>query len=100
MKEVLQTVVRTTFPKTGILRKKYVTMIEAWLNRPEIIILKGVRRSGKSTIIQQVASRIKGKALYVNFDDYRLLRHLDIKLLEELLAAYPETEYFFFDEIQ
>lgn len=100
MRDALKSVVQTSFPKTGILREKYVSMIEEWLSRPEIIIIKGVRRSGKSTILQQVASRIKGKSLYVNFDDYRLLQHLDIKLLEELLVAYPDVDYFFFDEIQ
>ncbi len=73
---------------------------EAWLSRPEIIIIKGVRRCGKSFILQQVASRLKGKAAYVNFDDYRLLPYLGLALLDEILAAYPNIEYFFFDEVQ
>ncbi len=100
MREALRAVVRTTFADIGILRQKYVARIEAWLSRPEIIIIKGVRRCGKSIILQQVASRLKEKAAYVNFDDYRLLPHLGLALLDEILAAYPDVEYFFFDEVQ
>ncbi len=100
VREAMRAVAQTAFPKTGILREKYVKHIEAWLSRPEIIIVKGVRRCGKSTILQQVASRIKGKAVYVNFDDYRLLRHLDIALLEEIVSEYSDAQLFFFDEIQ
>lgn len=100
MREAIHAVVQTAFPSTGILREKYVARIEAWLSRPEIIIVKGVRRCGKSIILQQVASRLKEKAAYVNFDDYRLLQHLDLALLDEILATYPDVNYFFFDEVQ
>ncbi|MBS3163825.1 ATP-binding protein [Candidatus Woesearchaeota archaeon] len=100
MREAIRAVAQTTFASTGILREKYVAPIEAWLSRPEIIVVKGVRRCGKSIILQQVASRLQEKAAYVNFDDYRLLMHLDLSLLDEILAAYPEVDYFFFDEVQ
>ena len=84
MRETIRAVVQTTFANTGILRQKHVARIEAWLSRPEIIIIKGVRRCGKSFILQQVASRLKGKAAYVNFDDYRLLPYLSLALLDEI----------------
>lgn len=99
MGEAIKKTVRTSFKDTGVFRSKYVKLIESWLDRPEIIIIKGVRRSGKSTILKQVASRLK-KAVYVNFDDYRLLPFLKIELLEEIVKKYPNVEYFFFDEIQ
>jgi uncharacterized protein len=100
MKEAIKIAAKTTFNDVGILRKKYVKRIEKWLSRPEIIIIKGIRRAGKTTILKQVASRLKKKAVYVNFDDYRLLPYLNITLLEEILKEHSEAEYFFFDEIQ
>ena len=90
----------TKFKKTGILRPIYVRQIEDWLDRPEIIIIKGIRRCGKSTILQQVASRTKKRSVYINFDDYRLLQDLNITLLEETIKAFPDYDYYFFDEIQ
>jgi len=100
MKEILKQVAKTTFTKMGILRKNYISKIESWLDRPEIIIIKGIRRCGKSTILQQVASRTKKKSIYINFDDYRLLQNLDVKLLESVLEVFPDADYYFFDEIQ
>jgi uncharacterized protein len=100
MKEVIQATAITKFDDLGILREHYVQLIEDWLTRPEILIIKGVRRSGKSTILKQVAARLKGKAIYVNFDDYKLLPYLSIELLEEIIKAYPDMDYYFFDEIQ
>ncbi|MBR9692872.1 ATP-binding protein [Candidatus Woesearchaeota archaeon] len=100
MQDSLRAVVQTSFSQTGILRKKYVDKIEQWLSRPEIIIIKGVRRSGKTTILQQVAARTTKKSVYVNFDDYRLIPHLSLKLLDEIIETYKDTNFFFFDEIQ
>ena len=100
MKEVIQATAITNFEDIGVLRQDYVNEIENWLKRPEIIIIKGVRRSGKSTILKQVASRLKKKAIYVNFDDYKLLPYLGIDLLEEIIKLYPDMDYYFFDEIQ
>ncbi|MFH1174367.1 MAG: ATP-binding protein [archaeon] len=99
MDETIRATAITSFKQTGIPRKKYVDQIEKWLSRPEIIIIKGVRRSGKSTILKQVAARLK-KTVYVNFDDYRLLPHLRLELLERILQTHKEAKYFFFDEIQ
>lgn len=100
MKEAIQATAITSFKDTGILRPKYVEAVEQWLDRPEIIIIKGVRRSGKSTILRQIASRLRKKSVYINFDDYRLLPHLSIKLLEEILKLFPHMDYYLFDEIQ
>jgi len=100
MKEALKSVAITKFTEKGMLRKEYLKKIESWLSRPEIIILKGIRRCGKSTILQQIASRTKKKCVYINFDDYRFLQYLDVSLLEEVLKEFPDCDYYFFDEIQ
>ncbi|MEK6927756.1 MAG: ATP-binding protein [Nanoarchaeota archaeon] len=100
MKEAIKDVAITTFHKKGILRKEYIEKIESWLSRPEIIIIKGIRRCGKSTILQQIAQRTNKKCIYINFDDYRFLQHLDISLLDEVLKEFKDYDYYFFDEIQ
>ena len=100
MKEILKEVAITKFKSKGILRTAYLKKIESWLSRPEIIIIKGIRRSGKSTILQQIAARTKKRSVYINFDDYRFLKYLNISLLEEVLKGFKEYDYYFFDEIQ
>jgi uncharacterized protein len=100
MEEIIKQVAITSFKNIGILREKYVSDIESWLKRPEIIIIKGIRRSGKSTILQQIASRTNKKSVYINFDDYRFLQYLNITLLEKVIKIFPNYDYYFFDEIQ
>ena len=100
MKETLKEVAITDFKLQGILREEYLNKIEPWLSRPEIIIIKGIRRSGKSTILQQIAARTGKKAIYINFDDYRFLKYLDIPLLEVVLKEFNDYDYYFLDEIQ
>ena len=100
MKEILKDVAITEFKSTGVLRIEYLKKIESWLPRPEIIIIKGIRRSGKSTILQQMAARTRKKSVYINFDDYRFLKYLDISLLDEVLREFKNYDYYFLDEIQ
>lgn len=100
MKNIIKQVAITKFEARGILRTKYLKKIESWLDRPEIIIIKGIRRCGKSTLLQQIASKAQKKSVYINFDDYRLLQNLNITLLEEILRIFPNYDYYFFDEIQ
>ena len=100
MKEAITNVAITKFSEKGLIRKEYLDKIEPWLSRPEIIIIKGIRRCGKSTILQQIARRTKKKCVYINFDDYRFLQYLNVSLLEEVLKEFPNYDYYFFDEIQ
>lgn len=100
MEKNLKEIAITKFEKKGILRNEYLKEIENWLDRPEIIIIKGIRRCGKSTILQQVALRSKKKSVYINFDDYRFLQNLNLNLLDTVLKTFPDYDYYFFDEIQ
>ncbi len=95
--------------QVGILREKYLTQITPFLERKEIIILKGIRRSGKSTIMKQLmAWLIKEKnatldgLLYINLEDYRLIDSLNFELLEQLLQSNKGNGrfYVFIDEVQ
>ena len=93
-------------------RKKYEDQIEKKYKTEEIIFLKGVRRSGKSTILinhiknllQQGVS--KEEILFVNLEDPRFVPYLSLELLEEIKNAYlfylnPKNKpHIFLDEIQ
>lgn len=65
-----------------------------------VIIVSGIRRCGKSTLLQQFRTK---KCYYVNFDDERLLNFQveDFqKMYELLIELYGEKDIFLFDEIQ
>ncbi|MBN1926070.1 MAG: ATP-binding protein [Prolixibacteraceae bacterium] len=66
-----------------------------------INILSGIRRSGKSTIMMQLASKVE-HYYYMNFEDPRLVNFEvnDFFKLEKLFKEYGEHGIFFFDEIQ
>jgi len=74
-----------------------------YTNSPEIVIITGIRRCGKSTLLQQIRAAQTEKDYYINFDDERLIsfkvEHFQI-LLEVLHELFGEQKTFYFDEIQ
>lgn len=94
----------------GVLREKYLTEIMPFVHRKEIIILKGIRRSGKSTIMKQIMLKlIKEKnvpienIVYINLEDYRLINELNPQFLEQVLEFRLDKNvkfYLFIDEVQ
>ena len=75
-------------------RKKYEDQIEKKYKTEEIIFLKGVRRSGKSTILINHIKNLlqqgvlKEEILFVNLEDPRFVPYLSLELLEEIKNAY------------
>lgn len=69
------------------------------LQSPNIKLLTGSRRVGKST---QAILMLRGKNFaYLNFDDNELLKNWDESLAEKILAeVYPNYEYLLLDEVQ
>jgi len=70
-------------------------------NNPFIIIISGVRRCGKSTLLKQIIAKHPG--YYLNFDDDRLITFMveDFqKLTEVFYELYGESQYYYLDEIQ
>jgi predicted AAA+ superfamily ATPase len=65
-----------------------------------ILIISGVRRCGKSTLIRQMLLHSE-KALYINFEDPRLINFMleDFSQLEKIADETGKT-YLLFDEIQ
>ena len=72
------------------------------LKLPFAIILSGIRRCGKSTLLRQVMKTTKNSH-YFNFEDPRAtgFEVNDFQKLDEIFKEeYGESDYYFFDEIQ
>src|SRR3989344_219943 len=73
-----------------------------WMHDNRVIILTGVRRCGKSTLLNQLMVQTTQWG-YVNFEDERLLdfKAQDFEMLNEvLIETYGKIKIYFFDEIQ
>ena len=72
------------------------------LRVPQALIITGVRRCGKSTLLQQLMKEQR-HCHYFNFEDQRVASFelSDFERLEEVLVEInPKAHTFFFDEIQ
>ncbi|MDD1686434.1 ATP-binding protein [Methanoregula sp.] len=72
------------------------------MNDNRVLILTGIRRCGKSTLLKQLMQGAKNYC-YINFEDERLLsfRAEDFGILDEvLIEVYGSAGTYFFDEIQ
>ncbi|MCX5977014.1 MAG: ATP-binding protein [Coprothermobacterota bacterium] len=79
---------------------------------PEIIVIKGVRRSGKSTLMLQLMNVLRGRGvspqdmLYINFEEPLFIDQPGVEILDRLYRIYRERinpqrfPYIFLDEIQ
>jgi len=93
-------------------RDFYDTTISTYLEYDEVVVIKGIRRSGKSTLmINQIKKLLQKKidiknVLFVNLEDPRFINHLTVALLEQIKEVYLEyldpdmPPYIFLDEIQ
>lgn len=96
----------------GIVRKSYLSLIYPYLERKEVLVLKGIRRSGKSTILKQLMLKLmekgidKTQILYLNLEDFNFANYLTVELLEQVIYTYKKHMphknkiFFFIDEIQ
>jgi predicted AAA+ superfamily ATPase len=75
-----------------------------YLQMPHIVVVSGLRRCGKSTLLLQIMrSLYKTPVYYFNFEDERLsdFAAADFNVLHELfMELIGESEVFFFDEVQ
>lgn len=93
-----------------IKRKKYIEQLRPFYDSDLIKIVTGIRRSGKSVILEQVMEEVRGEGrevLYLNFEDEAtLLATPDAETLIKYIEQYRQEKhlggklYLFFDEIQ
>ncbi len=93
-----------------ILRENYLKKIEKYIDVPLVKILVGVRRSGKSTILEMVINLLKERGvnskniIYMRLDDVEYLNRLDAKTIyQEIKSKIDSLEgkaYVLLDEIQ
>ncbi len=89
-----------------IKRTHYLEEIRGFYDTDLIKIITGIRRAGKSVILNQIMEEIKKKSsnvIYLNFEDERVISN--IPDCEKLLHYVEENRkkgkcYLFFDEIQ
>lgn len=103
MKQLLKDIIIDQ--KSFFSSKKNITRSfpEKYLDNEEVIIISGVRRCGKSVLLQQICDRLPQKDYFFNFDDDRLgnftVENFQ-QLYEVFIELYGEQDYFYFDEIQ
>ena len=95
----------------GLIDREVLQARDRLIASKEVIVITGVRRSGKSSLMKLIARDLLSSGvsdsnlLYINFDDDRLIS-FSIEDFEDLLSAYLELcnpdgkKYFFLDEIQ
>lgn len=69
----------------------------------QILVITGIRRCGKSTLLQEIRNNSKEKNYYFNFDDDRLTNFTitDFEILLEIfIELYNVEKTVYFDEIQ
>jgi predicted AAA+ superfamily ATPase len=93
-------------------RASYSKQILDLANRKEISVLKGIRRSGKSSLLKLVINALVKKGvspkniLFMNLEDYRFGGDKSVHTLDEIYQAYigkmnPQKKvYILLDEIQ
>ena len=89
-----------------IYREHYIRPVREFYDSDLIKIITGIRRSGKSVILEQIRNEIKQKTdnvIYLNFEDKRILANISNS---NLLIDYIENNrkdgkcYIFLDEVQ
>lgn len=102
LKQVVSDQREYRFPK-DFFRRELTDTILRFVDDPSILIISGIRRSGKSTIQRLLQLELEKSDNYLNFDDERLVRFRveDFQtLLEVFLELFGEQSVFYFDEIQ
>ena len=103
---------RTT-PFTGIIRPRYINELKRLSSTGQVIVVTGVRRSGKTTTLIQFIHHLidngtitPSQALYVNFEDPRLPIENGTVLLDQIVSAHRSfvdsdgLHYLVLDEVQ
>ena len=89
----------------GFVEREALKKVSEFLKLPHALVISGLRRSGKSTLLKQIHKTFYRHKLvyYFNFEDERLIgfKVEDFNLLyETFIELFGKSQVFFFDEIQ
>ena len=86
------------------IKRTALDFVSKQISLPHAVVISGIRRCGKSTLLNQIINSFYEKGVYyLNFEDERLVDFevADFNsLYEAFLELYGERKIFFFDEIQ
>ena len=77
--------------------RKIEKELEKWLKRREVILIKGPRQSGKTTLFLHLKEKLNGN--YVTLEDEDILRAFE-KTPKEFAKRFSEKRFLFIDEAQ
>ncbi|MBU4242581.1 MAG: ATP-binding protein [Nanoarchaeota archaeon] len=95
---------QTIFQKDENLIERDIDL-DYYLKGNEIVVISGIRRCGKSSLLRLISQKLEGIKVFINFDDIRLTdfsleNFQDIQeIIYELYGSNKKT-YYFLDEIQ
>ena len=105
-REILKQVIadqRDYRPPSVFFERTQTVVIQGFFDDSNILIISGIRRSGKSTIQRVLQDLLPESDYYFNFDDERLI-HFQLQdfqmLLETFIELFGKQSTFYFDEIQ
>jgi predicted AAA+ superfamily ATPase len=102
MKSILKQVI---FDQQSLSGDKWVdrSIPQSLVDCNEVLVVSGIRRCGKSVLLQQIRAKQAEKDYFLNFDDDRLAKfsvdHFQ-QLYEVFIELFGEQKTFYFDEIQ
>lgn len=88
-----------------IIREEYLSKIRPFIGKDIIKVLTGIRRAGKSVLLEQIRDEIDSPhTIFLNFEDLGNQHLCDYQALHEyicdLIGDSRDCFYLFFDEIQ
>ena len=89
--------------RTLSLKPDDVLRQQSFVEDSEVVVISGVRRCGKSTLLQEIRSKQNESDYFFNFDDERVLKFTvnDFQILTELfIELFGKQNTYYFDEIQ
>jgi uncharacterized protein len=101
---ILQEQRQNFFKKDFGVRRELLENVKNYVKVPQVVVITGLRRVGKSTLLFQLAKEFLGEDFFfVNFEDERLVNFKaeDFDFLHEtLVSLYGDKKVFLIDEIQ
>ena len=87
----------------GVIPRSVLPAVSAYTHSSQIVIISGIRRSGKSVLMRLLQQSIDTADYYCNFDDDRLCQFTvnDFQvLLETFIELFGVQHHFFFGILQ